>query len=562
MSSSSNVINYLDSNNNLTDIGKLSIGSTIMQSASNGQGQAIGIVTDKKITNNTCVITIDASSTFGVREFKFMQGGTYGKNSASFGKHCTVAGNNSIGGGNGINVWGSNSIGWGSAENWNLEGDKVNCQDKIAEWDAQAEEYLTAANNATDPVEKTYNIFNYTQAIFKKEGYESRLKKLNLYEDYQGVGNNSAVFGSNNSSIEDNSLVSGIFNRSQGVNSLVVGEGNVAEYPNMIILGDFSKSSYSENGMLNYDYATKSGVTTHDKIATYSKPQLLIGNGGVSGIDSNSFEVYANGLVRSAKSFRVGETGEIGIFSETLSSTNKTYKGLRLVAFNTNLFLDSGHYVCPVPSKSEKTVLGAPLSYWGGVYSKKYMSTATISGDSKEKYFSVETRKYDVKDSKGNITGTYYYPTLVGVGSTNNNVMMLDCPSTTYAMKVVPNPNRAAGSSIGHGDFDDLRWGIYSKGINNKGNIKNSGNIEFTTTYGQMGTATSKYYASATSAGTTDNPSIFITTGTADVYARVLLTSYGDESALWPLYHNSSGEQSKYISLGCAGRPWKAAYIN
>jgi hypothetical protein len=83
---------------------------------------------------------------------------------------------------------------------------------------------------------------------------------------------------------------------------------------------------------------------------------------------SNSLEVFSNGLVRAAKSFRVEETGEIGILSETTDGIN--YRGLRLAAFNTNLFLDSGHYICPPPSKSEKIELGAPSSIWKKIWTR------------------------------------------------------------------------------------------------------------------------------------------------------------------------------------------------
>lgn len=390
MSSSDSVINYLDSDNNLTDIGKLSIGSTITQSIS-GQGQAIGIVTDKKIINNKCIITIDTSSTFTVGNFKFMRGGAYGNNSVSFGKYCTVAGNNSISGGNSINVWGYNSIGWGSAENWNLEGDKVAIQNKINECDqrilnyqillGQIEEPEDPEESDTEETDKTEeenkeltlaqrayysSLINLTQ--LEKASYELTLNRIDLYATYDGVGNHSAVFGLNNSSSADGSLIGGKYNRSYGNNSLITGQGNISHYPNMTILGQFSNSyQYSDEGTVNYDYVTKTGTSNHSKVENYSYPQLLIGNGEIL-MGSNSLEVFSNGLVRAAKSFRVEETGEIGILSETTGGTN--YRGLKLAAFNTNLFLDSGHYICPPPSKSEKIELGAPSSIWKKIWTR------------------------------------------------------------------------------------------------------------------------------------------------------------------------------------------------
>ena len=210
----------------------------------------------------------------------------------------------------------------------------------------------------------------------QKTNYESLLKKLNLYENYSGVGNNSAVFGVNNSSLANNSLVSGMFNNSHGNNSLVIGEGNIAYYPNMLVLGKFASSLYSTDGVLNYEYSTKEGTALHSKTSIYLKPQILMGNGSGDSGDSNGFEVYDNGLVRALKSFRVSERGEINDFKDT-ASTGKVYTGLRVASFNAPLFLDSGSYVCPPPSKNGLITLGAQLAKWKNIETKR-IETETL----------------------------------------------------------------------------------------------------------------------------------------------------------------------------------------
>ena len=382
--------NYLDGSNNLTDLGKLSIGSVVFQvnAENNGRGSIAIIENKEKNENDECIITLKnqdptlLSWAFTTGPFQFVPGGSYGKNSFSFGENCTAAGENSISGGNGVNVWGSNAIGWGSAENWNLEGNKVDCQNKINEWSDKAtqayNDYEAAPQSSMEEiVQKAKYFMEYTNALQQKMNYESLLKKLNLYENYFGVGNSSAVFGVNNSSLANNSLVSGIFNNSQGDNSLVIGEGNVAYYPNMLVLGKFASSLYSIDGVLNYEYGTKKGTALHSKTSIYLKPQILVGNGSGDNGDSNGFEVYNNGLVRAFKSFRVSERGEINDFKDT-ASTGKVYAGLRVASFNAPLFLDSGSYVCPPPSKDGLITLGAPLAKWKNIETKK-IETETLS---------------------------------------------------------------------------------------------------------------------------------------------------------------------------------------
>ena len=382
--------NYLDGSNNLTDLGKLSIGSVVFQvnAENNGRGSIAIVENKEKNEEGNCIITLKnqnpelSSWEFVIGEFQFVPGGSYGKNSFSFGENCTAAGENSISGGNGVNVWGSNAIGWGSAENWNLEGNKVDCQNKINEWSDKAtqayNDYEAAPQSSMEEiVQKAKYFMEYTNALQQKMNYESLLKKLNLYENYFGVGNSSAVFGVNNSSLANNSLVSGIFNNSQGDNSLVIGEGNVAYYPNMLVLGKFASSLYSIDGVLNYEYGTKKGTALHSKTSIYLKPQILVGNGSGDNGDSNGFEVYNNGLVRAFKSFRVSERGEINDFKDT-ASTGKVYAGLRVASFNAPLFLDSGSYVCPPPSKDGLITLGAPLAKWKNIETKK-IETETLS---------------------------------------------------------------------------------------------------------------------------------------------------------------------------------------
>lgn len=395
-----NSSDYIDDTKQLTNLGKLSIGSIVFQinDSNNNQGSIAIVENKEKNESNECIITLKKQdSTFNdlifyTGTFQFVQGGAYSKNSFSYGKNCTVAGNNSISGGNSINVWGSNSIGWGNAEAWNLEGDKANLQDKINECDqrilnyqillGQIEEPEDPEESDTEETDKTeeenkeltlaqraYYSALINLILIEKSTYVLRLNKINLYTTYDGVGNNSAVFGLNNSSSSDGSLIGGKYNKSYGNNSLIAGEGNISHYSNMTVLGKFSNSyEYSDEGVLNYDYITKTGTSNHNKVESYSFPQLLIGNGGVSTGDSNSFEVFSNGLIRAAKSFRVEETGEIGILSEQIGNTN--YRGLKLTAFNTTLFLDSGHYICPPPSKSEKLELGAPSSVWKKIWTR------------------------------------------------------------------------------------------------------------------------------------------------------------------------------------------------
>ena len=490
--------NYLDDSNNLTDLGKLSIGSVVFQinTENNGRGSIAIVENKEKNENDECIITLKnqdptlLSWTFTPGPFQFVPGGSYGKNSFSFGENCTAAGENSISGGNGVSVWGPNAIGWGSVEDLNFEEEKKSCQEKI-------DYYTQLISELGDSI---YDLLKKGWYMQFRKTFQDKLIKLNSYNEYLGVGDNSAVFGKNNSSLGKNSLVAGYFNVSKGDNSLVVGEGNIANYPNMAIFGSFSKMLQPDPtseflGVTYYNYLPQTGSATHSKSENYFKPQLLVGNGGTfESPDSNSFEVYNNGLVIAQQGFRVVKSsneastntenldmGEIGYLLDH-QADGTSCLGFRIASFNKQLFLDSENYICPPPSKTGLLDLGTSFAKWNNIYAKKYSSTETLEGDVKEKYFSIETRKFDIKDSNGNITTTYYYPTLVGTGSTNNNVMMLDCPALNNAMRVVPNPNRTVGNFIGHGDFDDLRWGIFSKGIDNKGNIKNTGSVSIGTT--------------------------------------------------------------------------------